>query len=94
MNNLTSTVANSTSGLVKNISNNQKRLASLRARYYEYALVKQIELTFGNIATDIFSSYREKVDNGFSELSKETILKLQAIEGKIDSITLKCIHRR
>ena len=85
MNNLTSTVANSTSGLVKNISNNQKRLASLRARYYEYALVKQIELTFGNIATDIFSSYREKVDNGFSELSKETILKLQAIEGKIDS---------
>ena len=85
MNNLTSSVSRSTSDLVQNISINQKRLASLQAKYYEYALVKQIELTFGNIATDIFANYRERVDNGFSELSKETILKLQAIEGKIDS---------
>lgn len=60
-------------------------MASLRTKYYEYALVKQIELIFGDIATDIFTNYREKVENEFSGLSKETILKLQAIEGKLDS---------
>ena len=31
------------------------------------------------------STYREKVDNQFSKLSKDTILKLQAIEDKINS---------
>lgn len=30
-------------------------------------------------------SYREKVDLAFSALSKETLLKLQAIEGRLDS---------
>ena len=85
VNNLTTSVSKSTNNLIMNITTAQKRLASLKAKYYEYALIKQIELSFGNVATDIFSSYREKVDNGFSELSKESILKLQAIEGKLNS---------
>ena len=86
INNLTSSVSKSTNNLITNITTAQKRLALLKAKYYEYALIKQIELSFGNIATDIFSCYREKVNKGFSELSKETILKLQAIEGKINSV--------
>ena len=85
INNLTSSVSKSTNNLITNITTAQKRLASLKAKYYEYALIKQIELSFGNVATDIFCCYREKVNKGFSELSKETILKLQAIEGKINS---------
>ena len=49
----------------------------------KYALKKQIELTFGHVATSVFMRYRERVDKEFSELSKETLLKLQAIEGKL-----------
>lgn len=85
MNSLTSSVSHSTSNLIQNITTSQKRLASLKAKYYEYALKKQIEITFGNVAIDVFSGYRERVDNEFSKLSKETLLKLQAIEGKLDS---------
>lgn len=85
MDRLTSNVHRSTVTMVKDVATAQKRLASLRAKYYEYALKKQIELVFSNAAMDIFAKYREKVDNGFSELSKETILKLQALEGKLES---------
>lgn len=85
MNNLTSTVAKSTQNLINSVTDSQKKLAKLKAKYYEYALKKQLELSFGNVATDIFENYRERVDNGFSSLSKETLLKLQAIEGKIES---------
>lgn len=85
MSNLTASVQNSTASLVREVSTSQKRLASLRAKYYEYALKKQIELSFSNVVTDVFQQYREKVDNAFSSLSKETILKLKAIEGKLES---------
>ena len=83
MNKLTSSVENSTNLLVRSITNSQKRLALLKSKYYEYAVKKQIELSFGNIAEDVF---RKKVDNAFSDLSKETLLKLQAMEGKLDTI--------
>lgn len=85
MRNLTSTVINSTNSLVKSITDNQRRLALLKSKYYEYAIKKQIELVFGNAAEDVFNKYRSRIDNAFSGLSKETLLKLQAIEGKIDS---------
>lgn len=85
MNNLTSTVAHSTSNIVTSIALNKKRLSILKSKYYDYALKKHIEISFGNVATTIFSEYRSKVENKFSELSKETILKLQAIEDKINS---------
>lgn len=82
---LTKNVNIATSNMVSGITLSQKRLNVLKSQYYEYALKKQIELEFGNVASDIFATYRERVDVAFSELSKETILKLQAIEGKIDS---------
>jgi hypothetical protein len=85
MNNLTGSVAQSTSKLVENIALDKKRLSILKSKYYDYALRKSIELNFGNVANDVFYSYREKVDNYFSELSNETIIKLQAIEDKINS---------
>ena len=85
MNVLTGTVSKSTSGLLSNIAVNEKRLAILKSEYYDYALRKSIELSFSNVVTDVFSIYREQVDNYFNELSSETILKLQAIQDKINS---------
>lgn len=67
------------------IALDRKRLSILRSQYYDYTLRKHIELTFGNVATSIFNVYREDVDNYFSKLSNETILKLQAIEDKINT---------
>ena len=85
MDRLTTSVHRSTITMVTDVAIAQKRLAALKAQYYEYALKKEIELNFGNVATDVFMRYREQVDLSFSELSKETLLKLQAIEGKINS---------
>ena len=85
MRELTGNVARSTSSILTNISTSEKRLSILKSRYYDYALRKQIELTFSNTASKVFSSYRENVDNYLSEISSETILKLQAIEDKLNS---------
>lgn len=85
MDRLTTNVHKSTLAMVTGVSVAKKRLSLLKAQYYEYALKKQIELTFGNVATSVFMKYRERVDIAFSDLSKETLLKLQAIEGKLDS---------
>lgn len=52
---------------------------------FKDALKKQIEISFGNVATTVFSEYRTRVENEFSKLSKEILLKLQAIEDKIGS---------
>lgn len=85
MHELTNSVSRSTNNILRNISLSEKKLSILKSQYYEYALKKQIELTFSNTASDVFSNYRERVDNYFSEISSETILKLQAIEDKINS---------
>lgn len=83
--NLTDSVRNSTGSLLRSIELAQKRLSILKGQYYDYALKKYIELSFGSVATDVFTEYRTSVDNGFSSLSKETLLKLQAIEDSISS---------
>jgi len=85
MKNLTDTVGASTGTIIRNIADNERKLSILRSKYYDYALKKQIELSFGNVTADVFSAYRENVDNHFSKLSNDTILKLQAIEDKINS---------
>ena len=61
VNNLTSAVVRSTSNIVSNIALSEKRLSILKSKYYDYALKKQIEVAFGNVAENIFSEYREKV---------------------------------
>lgn len=85
MNNLTNNVVSSTGAIISNIVLSKKRLYILKSKYYDYALKKHIEISFGNVATNIFVEYREQVENRFSSLSKDIILKLQAIEDKITS---------
>lgn len=85
MSKLTDNVTRSTGNIVSSITLSKKRLSILKSKYYDYALKKHIEISFGNVATSIFSEYRKQVENGFSELSKDTIIKLQAIEDKINS---------
>lgn len=85
MSNLTTSVSNSTGTLIKQITRSEKRLSILKSKYYDYALEKQIEISFGNVATTVFSEYRARVENEFSKTSKENLLKLQAIEDKINS---------
>lgn len=82
---LTDTVQDSTSSLLKSIFISENKLAKLKGAYYDYALKKQIELSFSNVVTDIFAKYREVVDSALSGLSSQTVLKLQAIEDKINS---------
>ena len=85
MNKLTTTVSSSTGVLVRQIASSEKQLTILKSKYYDYALEKQIEISFGNVATTVFSEYRTRVENEFSKMSKENLLKLQAIEDKINS---------
>lgn len=85
MNNLTNSVSQSTQNVITSVGLDNKRLSILKAQYYDYALRKHIEFAFGNTAEEIFSQYREKVDNCFSNLPNKTILKLKAIENKVNS---------
>ncbi len=85
MNTLTRTVADSTGVILREIAEDERKLSLLKAHYYDYVSKKHIELSFSNTTADIFSIYREKVDNYFSELSSDTISKLRAIDDKINS---------
>lgn len=85
MDSLMKSVTNSTGALLKLVSENENKLSKLKSQYYDYALKKQIELSFGNVTADVFSQYRETVDNHFSKISTSALLKLQAIEDKINS---------
>ncbi|MBO5452601.1 MAG: hypothetical protein J6A69_01365 [Clostridia bacterium] len=85
MDSLTRSVTSSTGVLLKQVSENETKLSKLKSQYYDYALKKQIELTFGNVTADVFSQYRESVDNHFSKISTSALLKLQAIEDKLNS---------
>ncbi len=85
MSTLTKSVSESISNLLIRISNHEKHLAILKSAYYDYALKKSIELAFSNTANDVFDRYRTRVDEHFDSLSAQTILKLQAIEDKVNS---------
>ena len=85
MNNLTGSVSKSVNNLLARISTKEKRLAILKSQYYDYALKKSIELAFSNVADSVFSRYRKQVDAHFDKLSPKTIMKLQAIEDKVNS---------
>ena len=54
MNKLTTTVSSSTGVLVRQIASSEKQLTILKSKYYDYALEKQIEISFGNVATTVF----------------------------------------
>ena len=85
MSTLTNTVSKSISNLLTRISHHEKRLAILKSAYYDYALKKSIELAFSNVANEVFDRYRKRVDKCFDSLSTHTLMKLQAIEDKVNS---------
>lgn len=85
MNNLTNSVVTANRDLLSIISTCEKRLMILGNQYYDYALKKSIELSFGNISQNIFESYRETVNGYLSNVSKETLMKLQAIDESMQS---------
>ncbi len=85
MGTLTRSVSNSTEALLKDITEDERRLSLLRAQYYDFASKKHIELSFSSTTADIFSVYREKVDNYFYKLPSDIISKLRAIDDKINS---------
>ena len=68
--NLTSAVARSTSSIVSNIALSEKRLSILKYKYYDYALKKQIEVAFGNVAESIFRSTERKLKISFQVYQK------------------------
>lgn len=85
MHNLTGSVANSTGNLMQLIAKAKAKIATLTASYYDYALKTYIELSFSDTTATIFDAYKEKVNKYLSSLSKDTILKLQAMEDKVNS---------
>ena len=85
MNNLTNSVVTANKDLMSIISRSEKRLMILGNQYYDYALKKSIELSFGNISQSIFESYRDTINGYLSNVSKETLMKLQAIDESIKS---------
>lgn len=85
MGTLTRNVSTATGALLKSIAEEEKKLALLKAQYYDYASRKHIELSFSSTTADIFSAYREKVDTYFSKLPSDIISKLRAIDDKINS---------
>ena len=80
MRNLTNAVVEANRDLLNIISASKKRLMILANQYYDYALKKSIELSFGNISQSIFESYRDTVNGYLSDISKETLTKLQVID--------------
>ena len=85
MSTLTQNVSTSTGALLKSIAEGEKKLALLKAQYYDYASKKHIELSFSSTTADVFSVYRERVDSYFSKLPSDIISKLRAIDDKINS---------
>lgn len=85
MNNFTNSITRATKDLLTMIAKDEKKIMILRNEYYNYALKKSIEISFGNIAESIFETYRSKVDLYLNSISSENILKLKAIEENINS---------
>lgn len=85
MNRLVSGVQASVSTLNSDIRTNSGRKSILMNEYYNYAHKKYISLQFGNYNLGIFNNYQTKVNNYFSTLDKELLLKLDAIQNAINS---------
>lgn len=60
VNNLTASVTTSTRNIVDDIGLTEKRLSILKSKYYDYALKKQIEISFGNVALLFFQNIAEE----------------------------------
>lgn len=77
---MTLRVAQNTNSLLQHSKTNEHRLSILKSQYYDYAVRWQIDLQFGKTAKKVFEEYQENVSVYFSNLSKTTLQKLNAIE--------------
>ncbi len=80
MHRLTESVASENKKLLTIMTSSRKKLMILASQFYDYALKKSIEITFGNVSQTIFESYRETVNGYLNDVSKDTLMKLQAID--------------
>lgn len=80
MNRLVSTVTQNVSSINNNIKEFSKRKGILMSEYYNYAHIKKVELLYGNCTYSIFEQYQNIVNNYFSSIDKELLLKLDAIQ--------------
>lgn len=62
-----------------------KRLSSRRTLIYDYVLTKHYELKYSDIADDIFSRVRQRVDSAIGETVPDAINKLSAIYDNLRS---------
>lgn len=62
-----------------------KRLSARRTLIYQYTLAKHYELKFSDIADDIFSRIRERVDSAIGSVVPEAINKLSAVHENLRS---------
>lgn len=85
MNRLVGGVQASVSNINSDIKTNSRKRAILMNEYYNYAHKKYISLQFGNYNLGIFNNYQTKVNNYFSTLDKDLLLKLDAIQNAINS---------
>lgn len=85
MNRLVGGVQASVSNLNREIESNSRRKAILMNEYYNYAHKKYISLEFGNYNIGLFEKYQIKVNNYFSTLDKNLLLKLEAIQNAMNS---------
>jgi len=60
-----------------------KRLSSCRTLIYRYALRKHYELKFSDIADDIFSRIRERVDAAIGRVVPDAVQKLSAVHDNL-----------
>lgn len=78
--NLTNAVYRHTNELLICIKACERKLSVLKSQYYNYALKWKIELTFGHLTKTIFESYQEAIDQHYSALPNNILLKMSAIE--------------
>lgn len=77
VNNLTASVTMSTRNIVDDIGLTEKKLSVLKSRYYDYALKKQIEISFGNVATTVFLNIEQEWKMSFLSFQKKFFLNFK-----------------
>lgn len=82
---LTSNVTARNNAVYALVKDSRRRLAILRAQYYNYAISINSELKFSQRADEIFQSYRLSVDKILGKLAPESIRRLDATYERLSS---------
>ncbi len=74
-----------TNAFVETINESQRHLTILRGKYYDYALLVNLELKFSQRAEEVFHSYRLSVDKRLAKLAPESLRRLDAAYERLTS---------